>query len=238
MADVEKILWQREKVRKGIDPRFSVFIVVAVILMAIYVSYLDVNNKRGVQFDAFSKGFSIISFILVVYVIFINVEHNAKIEEQTNRQQTFNISKDLYINLVNKLSHNYPETYFLDNEIQQFDERTTEELEKIIKYDPNKRKMLEDFYCSALIQQLEDFLTLKKYLVVNQFSWIKTFYYQYYSKILQKRWNELKDTYSPSTNKIIQQFIDIKNKADKEGWSDEKVNEAILDIDFSQTERN
>ena len=74
-------------------------------------------------------------------------------------------------------------------------------------------------------------------MVVNHFSWVKTFYYEFSSPILQKIWGNLKDTYSPWTNEIIQKYIDISKQAKKEKWSDYEIDKALLKIDFSKTLR-
>ena len=126
------------------------------------------------------------------------------------------------------MSHDYPETYFLFNEIDNFDPRSTEELEKVIKCDKDKRKLLDAFYGELF----QNFLSFKQYLVGGQFSWVKTFYYQFQSSILQKRWLEIKDTYDNNTNNLIQQFIDIGKKAKENKWEQSKIEE-LIKINFT-----
>lgn len=118
------------------------------------------------------------------------------------------------------------------NEIDNFDPRSTEELEKVIKYDKDKRKLLDAFYGEILIEVFQNFLSFKQYLVGGQFSWVKTFYYKFQSSILQKRWLEIKDTYDNNTNNLIQQFIDIGKKAKENKWEQSKIEEELIKINF------
>lgn len=229
-----KDLWYRDTWSKGISPIFVGSFIIIVVLMTIFILRTSAESENSKKIDNLSKGFSIVSIILIIYVIYVNIDHNSKIQQQTNRQQSFLISKELYINMNEKISHDFPETYFLYNEIDNFDPRTTEELEKVIKYDKDKRKLLDAFYSEILIELFQNFLSFKQYLVGGQFSWVKTFYYQFQSPILQKRWLDIKDTYDNNTNNLIQQFIDIGKKAKENSWEQKQIEEELIKIDYSK----
>ena len=239
MVNIDKDLWYRDKWQTGMSMNFLISFFILAVVMIFFIMKSDPGSIGIKKFDNLSNGFNVLSVVLLVYVIYITIQHNSKIEEQTVRHQSFLISKEFYMDIYDKMAHDFPETYFLYNELGPFDDRTTKEIEKSgdIKYNPQKRAILEEYYSGALIELFENFLSFKRYLIVNHFSWVKTFYYQFESAILREYWENLKDTYSPSTNEIIQQYIDISKEADKNNWSDEQVNKALLDIDFSKTTR-
>lgn len=232
MDNSKKELWYKDKWSTGISPVFAASFIIILLLMVVFIIRTPSESENSKKIDNLSKGFSIISIVLIIYVIYTNINHNNKIQEQTTRQQSFLISKELYINMIEKMSHDFPETYFLYNEIANFDPRTIEELEKVIKYDKDKRKLLDAFYSEILIELFQNFLSFKQYLVGGQFSWVKTFYYQFQSPILQKRWLDIKDTYDNNTNALIQQFIDIGKNAKENNWESSKLEDELIKIDF------
>ena len=230
LPKLHKDLWYRESLNSNINPIFYILFGIFLIGFTIYI--FKISKDDVMLIDNLSKGFSIISVILILYVIYINVIHNNKVEEQTTRAQAYLISKQLYEEIYDKIVHDFPETYIFYNQIDSFEPRTTEELEKVIKYDPNKRKILEAFYGEILIEAVQDFLSFKRYLVGGQFSWVKTFYYQFLSPILRERWGALKDTYDSNTNRIIQQLINVGDDAAKNNWTDDQIDDALIKIDF------
>lgn len=233
--NMNKKLWENETLRISIPPILIALLIISIIVMFIFVFKTKPDSVEQKQFDTLSKGFSIISVLMLVYVIYINVDYNAVYQENTIRNNSYKISKELYIDIIEKMIDKLPESYFILNEVESIDDRPEEELLKIIPHDPNKRRAVDNFFCSIIIENFENFLSLKKYLVVEQFAWILTFYYQFQAPSIIKYWTEWKDTYSPIANVVIEQFIQIYNFQKKYDLTDEQIHPLLLNIVYRKS---
>ena len=233
ILDKDVKLWEVAK-PVTINRKLISLILILIIILIILV-YKYSNNKKIVNgLDSFSKGFSVINFILVIYIIYINVEHNSNNEERANRQESYKITESLWANTMKNMIEYFPETYIIYNQIDTFDDRNEEEILKDIKPNIYKMKQLNYYFSGILIQNLENFITLRKYLTtVDHISWLITFYYQFQSKIVQENWSKTYLSYSPGVNKIIQQFIDIGKKVEKENLSEENFIMLLKNIKFT-----
>lgn len=228
--NMNKNLWDVEKLKISISPSLIILLFISILAIFVFVFKTSPDSIVQKQFDTLSKGFSIISVLMLVYVIYINVDYNATFQENTIRNNSYKISKELYIDIIEKMIDKLPESYFILNQVETFDDRSEEELVKIIPHDPNKRLAIDDFFSSIIIENFENFLSLKKYLVIEQFSWILTFYFQFQAPIIIAYWSRWKDTYSPIVNIVIEQFIQIFNFQKKYDLTDEQIHPLLLNI--------
>jgi hypothetical protein len=117
----------------------------------------------------------------------------------------------------------FPETYILYNQIDTFDDRPEDVILKEIKPDMNKMRILNYYFCEILILNLENFITLKKYLTeADHISWVLAFYYQSQSKIFRDVVKRVRDFFSPNTIRVIDEYI--------------KIGDSIKDKNLSQVE--
>lgn len=220
-------LWE---VAKKIE--FDYRIIVVVCLLIIFLIIITVkfsNNEKFIKSnDIFTKGFTIINFILIIYVIYINVSYNSNNDERANRQESYKISKYLWSDTMNEMLKYFPETYIFYNQVNKFDERSDEKLLDDLKPNISKMKQLNYYFSNLIIQNLEDFINLKKYLTtVDHISWLITFYYMFQSKILQENWKKVRYTFAENTSNVIQQFIDIGNEVN---LTDDQLTEKIKNV--------
>ena len=235
IIDKSKDLWKRVRWDTGISPVALYTLVVIIILMSVFVFLSKPTSKYVEQFNTLSKIFSVLSIFILIYITYANSKHNALIQEQAIKQQSFEIQRDLYIHLIDKMSEDFPETYFFLNQLEQFDPRDEKTLEKVIKYDPNKRKMLEHVYANTILELFEAFLSFKSFLLYNHFPWVKTFYYAFKTPILYKTWLERQDTYTVQMKEIIDEFGRISKLQDSGKLTDEEVDQELLKINFDKT---
>lgn len=226
-------LWE---VSKKVD--FDYRIIALVILLIIFLSVVSIRYSKSENFmrsnDIFSKGFTVINFILIIYVIYINIQYNSSNDERANRQESYKISKFLWSDTMDNMIKYFPDTYIFYNQIDKFDERTEEEIMKDIKPNQSKMNLLNYYFSNIIVQNLEDFINLKKYLTtVDHISWMVTFYNIFQSKILQKNWIKVQLAFSPNTSKVIQQFVDIGKKVKEENLNDEQLVELIKKVQLS-----
>ena len=230
-SDVQ--LWE---VSKKVD--FDYRIVALVILLIIFLSVVSIRYSKSENFmrsnDIFSKGFTVINFVLIIYVIYINIQYNSNNDERANRQESYKISKFLWSDTMDNMVKYFPDTYIFYNQIDKFDERTEEEIMKDIKPNQSKMNLLNYYFSNIIVQNLEDFINLKKYLTtVDHISWMITFYTMFQSNILQKNWIKVQLAFSPNTSNVIQQFVDIGKKAKEENLNDEQVIELLKKVQLS-----
>jgi|688.fasta_scaffold00008_103 hypothetical protein len=226
-------LWEVAK-NVSIDHRVVVIIVLLILLLITLTFKFSGSEKFMRANDIFSKGFAVINFVLIIYVIYINIQYNANNDERANREQSYKMSKYLWSDTIDNMVKYFPETYIFYNQLEQFDTRTEEEILAELKPNESKTKLLNCYFSNIIVQNLEDFLTLKKYLTtIDHLSWVVTFYQMFQSKILQENWKEVKTTFAPNTSNVIQQFVDIGIKAEKEKLSEGQVAELLKKIDFT-----
>lgn len=220
-------LWEVAK-KIDFDYRVIVAVCVAIILLIIITVKFSNNEKFIKNNDIFTKGFTIINFILIIYVIYINVSYNSNNDERANRQESYKISKYLWSDTMNEMLKYFPETYIFYNQVNKFDERSDEKLLDDLKPNISKMKQLNYYFSNLIIQNLEDFINLKKYLTtVDHISWLITFYYMFQSKILQENWKKVRYTFAENTSNVIQQFIDIGNEVN---LTDDQLTEKIKNV--------
>lgn len=230
-SDVQ--LWE---VSKKVD--FDYRIVALVILLIILLSVVSIRYSKSENFmkanDIFSKGFTVINFVLIIYVIYINIQYNSSNDERANRQESYKISKFLWSDTMDNMVKYFPDTYIFYNQIDKFDERTEDEIMKDIKPNQSKMNLLNYYFSNIIVQNLEDFINLKKYLTtVDHISWMVTFYTMFQSSILQKNWIKVQLAFAPNTSNVIQQFVDIGKKAKEENLNDEQVVELLKKVQLS-----
>lgn len=227
-SDVQ--LWE---VSKKVD--FDYRIVALVILLIILLSVVSIRYSKSENFmkanDIFSKGFTVINFVLIIYVIYINIQYNSSNDERANRQESYKISKFLWSDTMDNMVKYFPDTYIFYNQIDKFDERTEDEIMKDIKPNQFKMNLLNYYFSNIIVQNLEDFINLKKYLTtVDHISWMVTFYTMFQSSILQKNWIKAQLAFAQNTSNVIQQFVDIGKKAKQENLNDEQVVELLKKV--------
>lgn len=235
IIDKSKDLWRRVRWDTGISPYVLYALFIIIILMTVFVFLSKPKSKYVEQFNTLSKTFSIISVLILIYITYANSRHNALIQEQAIKQQSFEIQRDLYIHLIDKMSEDFPETYFFLNQLEQFDPRDEKTLEKVIKYNPDKRRMLEHVYANTILELFEAFLTFKSFLLYNHFPWVKTFYYAFQAPILLNAWELRKDTYTQQMKDIVSEYIRIGKLEQSGKLTDEEVDKELLKINFDKT---
>jgi hypothetical protein len=223
-------LWEVAK-KIDFDYRIIGFVVLLIFLLTLLTIKFSDNENFMRGNDIFSKGFTVINFVLIIYVIYINIQYNSSNDERANRQESYKISKYLWSDTMNEMIKYFPETYIFYNQVDQFDKRSEGEILADLKPNPSKMKQLNYFFSNIIIQNLEDFTNLKKYLTTaDHISWLTTFYYMFQSKILQENWEKVKSTFSQNTSNVIQQFVDIGKE---ENLTEDEIIEKLKQVKLS-----
>lgn len=227
-------VWPTQPLRFKISPSLVVIFLLSIVILFMFVFRTSPESTLQKQFDTLSKGFSIISVLMLVYIIYINVDYNSVFQENAIRNQSYKISKELYIDVYKDMVKDLPESYFILNSVEEFDERDPEFIEKYMegKYNPDRRSIVEAYYSSIIIENFENFLTMKKYLVIEQLAWLMTYYYYFSSEIIQKYWVEWRDTYSEETNEVIEKMVLIRILEKEYGLSEDHVKRLLLNIKY------
>jgi hypothetical protein len=234
--EIDKSSVQLWEVAKNVtfDYRVISLVVILIITLTILTFKFSGNERFIKANDIFSKGFAVINFVMIIYIIYINIEYNSNNDERANRQESYKISKYLWSDTIDNMVKYFPETYIFYNQLGPFDSRTEEEILKDINPNKSKMEMLNYYFSNLIIQNLEDFLNLRKYLTTaDHLSWLVTFYEMFQSKILQKNWNDVKSTFSKNTTIVIQQFVDISDRQDKEKLTEQQVEELLKKVKLS-----
>lgn len=220
---------------QGISPVYlGVFYVIVVVLLY-YVMTVNLKNiESTTRFDLLTKAINVFTVVLLIFTIYINVDNNNRIQEDAIRQNSYAISKNFYTDMMSQMKADFPESVFFFNEIEQMPIASPEELERTVKYDPIKRKMIENYYSNLILENIENWINLRGYLTTTEAGWLMNFYYQFKSPTLLKLWNEYKDEYDDATNNLIQDFIDISNIQKEKNLSDEQVLELIKKINVEK----
>ena len=212
------------------DYRIIGLIVIMIIILTIASVKFASNDTFTRSNDIFSKGFTVINFVLIIYIIYINIKYNSSNDERANRQESYKISKFLWSDTMKDMVKYFPDTYVFYNQVDKFDTRTDEEIIKDLNPNQSKMKLLNYYFSNIIIQNLEDFINLKKYLTTaDHISWIVTFYNMFQSKILQENWEKVKTSFAINTSNVIQQFVDIG----KEDLSEEQLINKLKKVKLS-----
>jgi hypothetical protein len=230
-------MMKREKKEGKISqaPNYVLAAFIIIILVAFIYSFtFNVENKNlVVRFDMLSKAIGILIIGIVVYTVYLIIKNQNKNEENLIRQNSFKISQDLYNNIASEMMKYFPETLFLYNEIMDLG-YNTQELEKTIKYDPYKRAMLENYFANILLESLENWINLRKYITSTENGWRYSFYLQFKSPIMQKIWDQNQFIYDNATNDFIRSLIDISKQQEKEKFNDDQALNMVKKIQIGK----
>jgi hypothetical protein len=214
---------------------FQIFFLLVFSMLLIFSFTVNLENKRSItRFDIIAKGIGILTLVVLVYTAYINERHNSKIQEDIIRQNSYQISKNFYTDMMNQMKGDFPESYFIFNEIEQAEDLSTEELEKLLPHNQYKRRMLENYYANLILENLENWISLRKYLTASEGGWLMSFYYQLQSPIVQATWENYQNEYDPATNSLVKQFISIGEQAKKENLTDEQVYKKVTSINIEK----
>lgn len=220
---------------KKILSTFQIVFLLVFGILIIYTLTVNLENKKSItRFDIIAKGIGILTLVVLVYTAYINERHNNKIQEDIIRQNSYQISKNFYTDMMNQMKNDFPESYFIFNEIELAEEKSTEELEKEIPHNPYKRRMLENYYSNLILENLENWISLRKYLTASEAGWLMSFYYQLQSPMVQSIWIIYQDEYDPATNNLVKEFIRIGNEAKEKDLSDKQVYKKVTSINIDK----
>lgn len=221
-------LWDIAKPVKFNKTIISIIFILLLVLIIFTLRFIRNNYfKDGVK--VFADGFTIINFVLIVYVIYITIEHNKNSDEISHRQESYRINNNLWADNLKEMIQYFPETYILYNQIDKFDDRNEDIILKDIKPNLSRMKILNNYFSQKLILNLEDFITLKKYLThTDHISWILTFYYQFQSKIVRDTAERVRNCFYPNTMRVIDEFIKLGDSLKDNPISEKELIDKII----------
>lgn len=220
MDKPEVKIWKEEELNIKIPQFLSASLFISIFLI-ILISLLSRQESLVYsKFRMISEGFTILSVLMLVYIVYVNVKYSSIMQENTLRKQTSDITKGTYEDIIDNMAEYYPESYFLLNEIYAYTETPEKD---IVNYDPAKRKMLEDVFSDKFLTNIDEFLVLKKYLITNHVGWIINIYYILTTPTIQKYYEKSQIYYS---NELYLLYKKIK-ELQKEDLSEEQVRDKI-----------
>ena len=230
-------LWKRDEVFK-FSPTFIITMGVILFILIMITYLLPINTTFHTRFDTVSKAFTISNTLLVIYVIYMSIRYNQSTQERADRAESHEISEKIYEELVDRIVDKFPESMFIYNEMEGNFAGPTEELKIKMKgkYDSDKLELINRYVTSLVIEKFEDFLDLKQYISrsSSELSWIKNFYYQFQSPIIQRHWKDISDTFAPHTNRLIEDFIIVGEYAKKEKLSEDQVDRLLEGLNYEE----
>jgi hypothetical protein len=209
IEEASKQAKERRKEWSEINPIIQYGFFALLILLIIGTAYISLQSSLIQRLDILQKLFLVVSTFLVIYVLFLNVDFNTRTEEARTRENDLKLSEVLYTKIIREMLEYFPESIFIYNEIAPFDPRSTEELEKVVKYDPLKRKAVEEYFANVLIGNFENLMTMNKYIVGADMGWWLTYYYIFQSAIIQRVWKNVYIFFPPEMIYLVNNFIEI-----------------------------
>lgn len=164
------------------------------------------EQKWSLAVSLFSIGIVIAS----IYNIYMT-DKNQQIAEK--EKLVYNYVKNLDEFLIApemKLLDNYPEGIFLYSEMNP-DSDIKDNLPT--SFDPNKRKVIESIFANYFFSEIDNYFKVEKIDPTDKLFWYGQFIQWLRSPTLQRQWNNDKFSYSPETQKKINQMISLANQA-------------------------
>jgi len=185
---------------------FAIYIVGAIFIFTRHT--ITGEQKWSLVLSLFSIGIVIAS----VYNIYMT-DKNQQIAEK--EKLVYNYVKNLDDFLIvpeMKLLDNYPEGIFLYSEMNP-DSDIKDNLPDT--YDTNKRKVIESIFASYFFSEIDNYFKIASIDPTNKLFWYGQFIQWLRSSTLQRQWNNDKLSYSPETQKKIDQMISLANTINK-----------------------
>lgn len=207
-------LWEEEELGIIIPPFLTASVFVSIFVIVYLTIYNRSEGEFSRKFRTIADGFSILSVLMLIYIIYVNVKYNSITQEAMIRKQSLDISKQTYEHIIDDLMTFYPESYELIDQLYWItgEDKQREKKKEELKIDPTKKLMVDYVFSDKIVTNIDNFLILKKYLILNHVGWVTNFYYMLTTPIIKKFYLENRDLFSTELYDLSEKFYELEPK--------------------------